>query len=251
MKGMVIDMKNTVDLHIKDKIYIYQILNPEYKFEKLEPVQIKKQITFVENITTNRYGEIKLCLIDEATGIHYATIQSKQVNQRTLGSTWKNEFYSTVENDDFFKDFFDETRQELHKQYLNELAWEKRHESDYHKRYTEQLRSNIKMNGINAIFGKMKMSFSRYTDNKNTKTFDMIECIFPLIGFSGFSSFTKKEVVQFLTPYKKTIIKQALDNINVSKRFQKYNVPIGFLKVYKMTITNDMCLVINFELKEV
>lgn len=240
-----------MNLHIKDKIYIYKILNPEYKCEELAPVQLKKQITFIENITTNKYGEIKLCLIDEVTGVRCTTIRSTQVNQRTLGSTWKDEFYSTVENDDFFKEFFDEMRQRLHKQYVNELEWKKRNELDYHKRCTEKLRLNIQKNGINIIFGTMKTSFNRYTGNKNTNTFDTIECTLPLVGFSGLYSCTKKEIVQFLIPYKKIILKQVLNNLSTSKRFQRYNISINFLKLYKMTVTNDKCLVVNFELKEV
>jgi hypothetical protein len=246
-KGLGDDM----NLYIGDKIYIYKVLNPEYKQEKIDPIRVSKKVTVVNDIQKNRYGQVKIKLVD-TEGEYYSTIFASSVN---AGHYWVEDlfknYYSTVENDTFFKELFDDKRQVEHNRYLKMIENEKFNAIQCKENYLQHIIDSIEEKGIGTVFNKIQKSYNRYIENKNTKTFDTITCTIPLAGFSGSYKFTKKEIVQLLTPHRESIIKFVMDDINESKRFQKYNIPIGFLKVYKITVTNDMCLVINFELKEV
>lgn len=84
--------------------------------------------------------------------------------------------------------------------------------------------------------------FRRDVDNKNRNTFDFID-----IDMVIRSSDASKEKVK---ANKEEIFKKALSKLESSKSFQKYGVPINFLKMYQFVVHRDGSLTISFCIKE-
>lgn len=83
--------------------------------------------------------------------------------------------------------------------------------------------------------------FRREVGNKNTKTFDFID-----IEMVVRSTDATKEKVK---ANKDEIFKKAIEKLETSKRFQKYGVPVNFLKMYQFVVRKDGTLIISFCMK--
>lgn len=86
-------------------------------------------------------------------------------------------------------------------------------------------------------------SIERETDNLNKKTFDFVRI---RILLSDLQVDTKEEVKRNF----EEILMRAIQKIQRNKAFQKYGVPVNFLKVTKVTLTQQKVLEILFELKQ-
>lgn len=84
--------------------------------------------------------------------------------------------------------------------------------------------------------------FRRDVDNKKRNTFDFID-----IDMVIRSTDASKEKVK---ANKEEIFKKALAKLETSKPFQKYGVPINFLKMYQFAVHRDGSLTISFCIKE-
>lgn len=83
--------------------------------------------------------------------------------------------------------------------------------------------------------------FRREVGNKNTKTFDFID-----IEMVVRSTDATKEKVK---ANKDEIFKKAVEKLENNKSFQKYGVPVNFLKMYQFVVRKDGTLIISFCLK--
>lgn len=83
--------------------------------------------------------------------------------------------------------------------------------------------------------------FRREVGNKDRSTFDFID-----IEMVVRSTDASKEKVK---ANKKEIFDKAIDKLNNSKAFQKYGVPINFLKMYQFVVRKDGTLIISFCMK--
>lgn len=239
-------MKNTVEIKVGDYIYIYKPLNTDYRKNPKEEIKISKTKCIVNKIEKLYFG-MRLQLVLHNTHAHYSYVSCDKINATLKDYKWGDSYHSTIENDKFFSDvFFKEKRDKLVLYYWHQenLDIEKDKKANLYN-----IKKDIQNTGIESIIGATKINFNRYSNNKKTKTFDTIRATISLVGFSV-RNYTKKEIVNFLVPYKKEIVEYVMDKIRSSKKFQNYNIPIGFIKVYKITVTNDMCLVLDFELKE-
>ena len=88
--------------------------------------------------------------------------------------------------------------------------------------------------------------FERDIENSNNRTFDFIRCY---VSIPTKESFPERN--QFIKKHKKDIIKLVIYKIKNSKKFQYYNIPINFLKIDHIIITNQNEIEILFSLKEI
>lgn len=86
-------------------------------------------------------------------------------------------------------------------------------------------------------------TIERSFENKNKKTFDFVRIF---IGIPHTWYMKKRE---FLIQNKKPIFKMVLEAIKNDKQYQKYNIPINFLKLTSCTITCQDEIEMVFELK--
>lgn len=86
-----------------------------------------------------------------------------------------------------------------------------------------------------------KPIFRRDADNTNKNTFDFIDI--EMVVRSGDATKEKVKANQ------KEIFDKAINKLNNSKQFQKYGVPVNFLKMYQFVIRKDGTLIISFCLK--
>lgn len=86
--------------------------------------------------------------------------------------------------------------------------------------------------------------FRRYMDNPNSKTFDLITIEILLRVYSENS-------IELCREHQKELIEAAIQKLEASRTFLRYNVPVNFLKIYEMTLTRDHCVRISFELKDI
>lgn len=85
--------------------------------------------------------------------------------------------------------------------------------------------------------------FRREVGNKDTKTFDFID-----VEMVVRSTDATKEKVK---ANKDEIFKKAVEKLENNKSFQKYGVPINFLKMYQFVVRKDGTLIISFCMKGV
>jgi len=88
----------------------------------------------------------------------------------------------------------------------------------------------------------------RATDNENRDTFDFIR-IFVSVNDLG-EDMCGKSLKEAVKDNMGCIINRALDKISGSKSYQKFDVPVNFLKISRATLTKDSRLELLFELKE-
>lgn len=83
--------------------------------------------------------------------------------------------------------------------------------------------------------------FRREVGNKDTKTFDFID-----VEMVVRSTDATKEKVK---ANKDEIFKKAIEKLENNKSFQKYGVPINFLKMYQFVVRKDGTLILSFCMK--
>lgn len=120
--------------------------------------------------------------------------------------------------------------------------------SDLVKKYLEIEKKRCSKGGIydNIIYPKDKnIDIRREYANKNINTFDFIIVSFYVLHFKS-----KKEVIEFFKENKKELNSIVITAIQNAEKFQKYNIPINFLKLDSIVVTNSLELVYTFSLKE-
>lgn len=86
------------------------------------------------------------------------------------------------------------------------------------------------------------VKFARIPENENKDSFDYI------LASAYISAVEDK--YEFVKEHKKEILSMMLDRISNMKRFKKYGVPIGVLKVGKCVLGRDGYLYVTFEIKD-
>ena len=120
--------------------------------------------------------------------------------------------------------------------------------SDLVKKYLEIEKKRCSKGGIydNIIYPKDKnIEIRREYGNKNINSFDFIIVSFYVLHFKS-----KKEVIEFFKENKKELNSIVITAIQNAEKFQKYNIPINFLKLDSIVVTNSLELVYTFSLKE-
>lgn len=88
-------------------------------------------------------------------------------------------------------------------------------------------------------------TMERDTDNLNTKTFDFIRVHMYTLAYG-------ENPIDIIKKYRKDILTMALDRIEETKRFQRYGVPINFLKLDRFTYCeNQKMIELLFTLKPI
>lgn len=113
--------------------------------------------------------------------------------------------------------------------------------------YLETLEPNERQElptGLDRFITKISLpSIQREYGNKNTKTFDFIYVYVCIIH--DWESDRKQYIKENMPEIKKRVIAR----IEESKHFQRYGIPINFLKLTSITLTRDDVLHFIFELK--
>lgn len=91
-----------------------------------------------------------------------------------------------------------------------------------------------------------KVCIEREPENLNKNTFDFIRIKVYLNKLDSIEGSIKENAKKYLPD----ITNMILEKIKHNKYFQKYNIPIEFLKISKITLTKDATLEFIFELKE-
>ena len=120
--------------------------------------------------------------------------------------------------------------------------------SDLVKKYLEIEKKRCSKGGIydNIIYPKDKnIEIRREYGNKNINSFDFIIVSFYVLHFKS-----KNEVIEFFRENKKELNSIVITAIQNAEKFQKYNIPINFLKLDSIVVTNSLELVYTFSLKE-
>lgn len=87
--------------------------------------------------------------------------------------------------------------------------------------------------------------FCRYTDNRNTNTFDYIEL---RIGIRQYAD--AKERASDVKACIKDMVKMGLQKIKKSRSFIRFNIPISFVKCTRYVITQQSEVVLTYELRQ-
>lgn len=90
-----------------------------------------------------------------------------------------------------------------------------------------------------------KIDIRRESGNTDTKTFDFIDVEVVLVALE-----TKEKIMKYVKTFKDRLLKEVLDKLKTSKRYQSYNVPIEYLHLHDIVITCDGLAVFMFELKQ-
>ena len=90
-----------------------------------------------------------------------------------------------------------------------------------------------------------KPKFVREPSNQNPNTFDFIYTDVNIIQEWS------EDRLTYIQKHKKQIFKMLLEQLEKNKSFQKFGVPINFLKVSRITLRRDSVLEFVLELKEI
>lgn len=82
-------------------------------------------------------------------------------------------------------------------------------------------------------------------EDRKDGVFDQVVVEMPLIQGDR----TRKEMMNFIRQYKKAIKLKAVDTLKNSRKYDRYGVPVNFLKYERMVLTRDNVLEITFVLK--
>lgn len=107
----------------------------------------------------------------------------------------------------------------------------------------EQIPKNVPFEVSQFVQKINRPTIERSIENKNKKTFDFVRIF---IGIPHTWYMDKRE---FLKQNKRPIFRMVLDTIKNDKKYQKYNIPINFLKLTSCTITCQDEIEMVFELK--
>lgn len=148
-------------------------------------------------------------------------------------------------NNDIIEEYPDSTKYELI--FNNCSRGNVYNELDNFNDYCELLRYEKSL--LNLYIASIKYpEISRFTNNPNKNTFDFIRIELMLCTPQ---EWTRDELRQFIKRNKKIYCEAVLNKIKETKRFAKFNIPINFLKLTSLTITNCRSLIFIFELKDI
>lgn len=99
---------------------------------------------------------------------------------------------------------------------------------------------------VNFIYKVSVPRFEREPENRNTKTFDFIRVN---VSIPSKSKYPQRKI--FIENNIKYITAVVLGNIKERKVYQKFGVPVEYLKIEKLTITKSDELEMLFRLKEI
>lgn len=112
----------------------------------------------------------------------------------------------------------------------------------------ESLSENDKVVALmerHTVYGRFKVNcYKRSDDQRRGKYFDFVHIEFPLYGDDG-----GKDRRKWLKENKKLVDKYICYRLQNNKQYQKYNIPINFLKCYTYKLIDDI-LIVEFELKK-
>lgn len=89
------------------------------------------------------------------------------------------------------------------------------------------------------------VSIEREPENKDKSTFDFIRV------YASTKAISLEEKRQILSTHKREILRLILTKIKRSPNFQRYDIPINFLRLTQCTLTRDQQIVFVFELKNI
>ena len=106
------------------------------------------------------------------------------------------------------------------------------------------IQRHVKPSGIDRFITKIEEPiFACATENPNQDTFDFVYVYVNII------SKWEENRLTYIQKHKKEILKMVLDKIEASKRFQKFGIPINFLKASHVVLKRNSVLEFVFELK--
>lgn len=109
-----------------------------------------------------------------------------------------------------------------------------------------KLESNPKLEGLNRFITKIdNPDFSRIPENPKPNTFDYI------IVFVNVVKYWDTDKKEYIKKHINEINELVINKIKNDSHFQKYGIPISFLKLANVAITIDSRIKYVFELKEV
>lgn len=99
--------------------------------------------------------------------------------------------------------------------------------------------------GLDRFLAKMgRPEFVREPGNHNTKTFDFIHLDVYIVHV------WETNKIQYIKDNLPEIKERVIEHLQKYKSFQRYGVPVGFLKITNITLTHDDALHFIFELKK-
>ena len=161
--------------------------------------------------------------------------------------SWDHGFFF-IDNAENARQFFSGTSPNLN---LLSSAISKMNEGDTWERFVsvcEEAHFDKKPNltEFERLIGEIDTpNFERVPENKNKSTFDFIR-IFVSINDIYDDRVLTKEAVRKYQPQITSVVLQRLEK---NKQFQKYGVPVNFLKLSRLTLTHQNMLEYLFELK--
>lgn len=103
-----------------------------------------------------------------------------------------------------------------------------------------------KPSGLDRFITKIEnLKFVREPSNQSPNTFDFI-----YIDVNIVKEWSEDRLT-YIQKHKKKILEKVLEEVEKSKSFQKFGVPINFLKVGRITLRRDSVLEFVLELKEI
>lgn len=116
----------------------------------------------------------------------------------------------------------------------------------YHYLNTLKPKKHALPEGLDRFMAKMgKPEFVRETGNRNMKSFDFIYLDVFIVHT------WETDRIQYIKDNLPEIKERVIEHLQKYKSFQKYGVPVGFLKITNITLTHDDALHFVFELKEI
>lgn len=111
---------------------------------------------------------------------------------------------------------------------------------------TTNIEKHEKPTGLNLFITKIeKPVFYREPSNKKTNTFDFI-----YIDVNIIQEWSEDRLT-YIQKHRKAIFKRVLEQLEKNKSFQKFGLPINFLKVSRITLRRDSVLEFVLELKKI
>lgn len=144
----------------------------------------------------------------------------------------------------------------ISKQQINDEQKEQRRLKRQQERYNQGKTPNTALNKLmvelqipfevyNFITGIGCVRMEREPENKDKSTFDFVRV------YASTKAISLEEKRQILSTYKREILRLILTKIKRSPNFQRYDIPINFLRLTQCTLTRDQQIVFVFELKNI
>ena len=144
----------------------------------------------------------------------------------------------------------------INKQQINDEQKEQRRLKRQQERYNQGKTADTPLNKLmvelqmpfeiyNFITGISNVSIEREPENKDKNTFDFVRV------YASTKAISLEEKRQILSTYKREILRLILTKIKRSPNFQRYDIPINFLRLTQCTLTRDQQIVFVFELKDI